>query len=64
MRSKALHYRMTMGIVLCAEVLSCSNCVAIMLSKAFDYAMIIRIVSYDEMFFMLLLRVNYAFESL
>ena len=35
-----------------------------MLSKAFDYAMIIRIVSYDEMFFMLLLRVNYAFESL
>ena len=34
-----------------------------MLSKAFDYTMMMGIVSYDEMFFMLLLRVNYAFES-
>ena len=43
---------------------SCSYCVAIMVLKAFDYTMTIDVVSYDEMFFMLLLRVNYAFESL
>ena len=52
MRSKALHYRMTMGIVLCAEVLSCSNCVAVILLKAFDYAMMVDVVLHDEMFFM------------
>lgn len=53
MRSKALHYRMTMGIVLCAEVLSCSNCVAVILLKAFDYTMTIDVVSCNEVFFML-----------
>ncbi|MBF1557684.1 hypothetical protein [Segatella salivae] len=63
MLSKACGYRMTMGIVLCAEVLSCSNCVAIMLLKAFDYTMMVDVVLRDEVFFMLLLRGNYAFES-
>ena len=43
---------------------SCSYCVAIMLLKAFDYTMIIGVVLRDEVFFMLLLRGNYAFESL
>ena len=48
MLSKACGYRMTMGIVLCAEVLSCSNCVAVILLKAFDYTMIMGIVSLLE----------------
>ena len=43
---------------------SCSYCVTIMLLKAFDYTMMVDVVLHDEMFFMLLLRVNYAFESL
>ena len=35
-----------------------------MLLKAFDYTMMVDIVSRAEMFFMLLLRGSYAFESL
>ena len=42
---------------------SCSYCVAIMLLKAFDYTMTIDVVSCDEVFFMLLLRGIYVFES-
>ena len=35
-----------------------------MLLKVFDYTMMVDVVSCDEVFFMLLLRGNYAFESL
>ena len=35
-----------------------------MLLKAFDYTMMVDVVLHDEVFFMLLLRGNYAFESL
>ncbi len=34
-----------------------------MLSKALYYTMMVDVVLRDEMFFILLLRVNYAFES-
>ena len=42
---------------------SCCYCVAIMLLKVFDYTMMVDVVSCDEVFFMLLLRGNYVFES-
>ena len=49
---KVFDYTMTMGVVSCVEVLSCSNCVAVMLLKAFDYTMMVDVVLRDEMFFM------------
>ena len=42
---------------------SCCYCVAVMLLKVFLYTMTMCVVSRDEMFFMLLLRSSYAFES-
>ena len=54
---------MTMGIVSCVEVLSCSYYVSIMLLKAFDYAMIMGIVSIFEVGEYDQLGTSCAFES-